>query len=85
MGRLQALGAIKFVAGVRRLRENSDCSTVNRASGAAWRCAAPVVTRYAEEAMQILFNDQAMQCATGQLFTNYWSNDQQTSGRGSGD
>lgn len=66
MGTLQALEAIKLLSGIETPAENSDCSTVNRASGAAWRCAAPVVARYAEEAMQILFNDQAMQCAAGQ-------------------
>ncbi len=66
MGTLQALEAIKLLSGIETPAENSDCSTVNRASGAAWRCAAPVVARYAEEAMQILFNDQPMQCAAGQ-------------------
>ncbi|STM18773.1 thiazole biosynthesis protein ThiF [Escherichia coli] len=66
MGTLQALEAIKLLSGIETLRENSDCSTVSLASGAAWRCAAPVVAQYAEEAMQILFNDQPMQCAAGQ-------------------
>lgn len=66
MGTLQALEAIKLLSGIETPAGESDCSTVNRASGAAWRCAAPVVARYAEEAMQILFNDQPMQCAAGQ-------------------
>ncbi len=66
MGTLQALEAIKLLSGIETPAENSDCSTVSRASGAAWLCAAPVVARYAEEAMQILFNDQPMQCAAGQ-------------------
>lgn len=66
MGTLQALEAIKLLSGIETPAGNSDCSTVSRASGAAWLCAAPVVARYAEEAMQILFNDQPMQCAAGQ-------------------
>lgn len=66
MGTLQALEAIKLLSGIETPAGNSDCSTVSLASGAAWRCAAPVVAQYAEEAMQILFNDQPMQCAAGQ-------------------
>ncbi len=38
MGTLQALEAIKLLSGIETLRENSDCSTVSRASGAAWLC-----------------------------------------------
>lgn len=74
MGTLQALEAIKLLSGIETPAGEPDCSTVSLASGAAWRCAAPVVARYAEEAMQILFNDQPMQCAAGQLFTSCWSN-----------
>lgn len=66
MGTLQALEAIKLLSGIETPAGEPDCSTVSLASGAAWRCAAPVVARYAEEAMQILFNDQPMQCAAGQ-------------------
>lgn len=66
MGTLQALEAIKLLSGIETPAGEPDCSMVSSASGAAWRCAAPVVARYAEEAMQILFNDQPMQCAAGQ-------------------
>ncbi len=63
MGTLQALEAIKLLSGETPAGE-PDCSTVNEP--VAQPAAAPVVARYAEEAMQILFNDQPMQCAAGQ-------------------
>lgn len=66
MGTLQAPEAIKLLSGI-----ETPAGELRLFDGKSsqWRsplCAAPVVARYAEEAMQILFNDQPMQCAAGQ-------------------
>lgn len=66
MGTLQALEAIKLLSGIETPAGELRLFDGKSSQWRSWRCAAPVVARYAEEAMQILFNDQAMQCAAGQ-------------------
>lgn len=66
MGTLQALEAIKLLSGIETPAGELRLFDGKSSQWRSWRCAAPVVARYAEEAMQILFNDQPMQCAAGQ-------------------
>ena len=66
MGTLQALEAIKLLSGIETPAGELRLFDGKSSQWRSRRCAAPVVARYAEEAMQILFNDQPMQCAAGQ-------------------
>lgn len=66
MGTLQALEAIKLLSGIETPAGELRLFDGKSSQWRNWLCAAPVVARYAEEAMQILFNDQPMQCAAGQ-------------------
>lgn len=66
MGTLQALEAIKLLSGIETPAGELRLFDGKSSQWRSLACAAPVVARYAEEAMQILFNDQPMQCAAGQ-------------------
>ncbi len=66
MGTLQALEAIKLLSGIETPAGELRLFDGKSSQWRSLRSAAPVVARYAEEAMQILFNDQPMQCAAGQ-------------------
>ncbi len=65
MGTLQALEAIKLLSGIETPAENSDCSTVNRASGAAGVAPRQWLPGMRRKQCRS-FNDQPMQCAAGQ-------------------
>ncbi len=84
-GHFAGTEAIKLLSGIETPAGELRLFEVNRASGAAWRCAAPVVARYGRKQCRSCLTINRCSAPPGKCSRTTGATRPTTSGRGSGD